>query len=321
MYSRKLQQKRKLKCAESWGSEVTVMFKRFACHQVLSSAGGGQLQLAARLRMNGCVASVEVQNWSWSWWFSREHRLLGKERETQLCSPAACNTLDLSKNRRLPNPTSRPLCCIQYVCLLPYLRKPANRRCWKNRCSHHCELAQVFVILEVLTAQDDFQKSRDGEKAKVHSRTAAAMHLHVERQPCSVRRLPCALMALCSIPLRCAITPPKQYVTHPRGDIDRLLRSSGPPIHKMHQASGHQGWLDYHSQPVCLYMSASSVIRNESKVSQGPTWGLQEQLSRLRKDGGNSNVAPTAQQDPGRSKIRVSVTGAALAHKIEQVHV
>ncbi|CAN0100954.1 unnamed protein product [Ectocarpus sp. 6 AP-2014] len=64
-------------------------------------------------------------------------------------------------------------------------------------------------------------------------------------------------------------------------------------------------------------MSTSSAIRNESKVSQGPAWGLQ-QLSRLRKDGGNMNVAPTVQQDPGRSKIRVSVTGASLAHKIEQ---
>ncbi|CAN0320770.1 unnamed protein product, partial [Ectocarpus sp. 12 AP-2014] len=54
------------------------------------------------------------------------------------------------------------------------------------------------------------------------------------------------------------------------------------------------------------------------KVSQGPAWGLQEQLSRLRKDGGNRDVAPTVQQDSGRSKIRVSVTGAPLAHKIEQ---
>lgn len=82
-----------------------------------------------------------------------------------------------------------------------------------------------------------------------------------------------------------------------------------------HGSSG--GRLVYTTQQYS--MSASSAIRNESKVSQGPAWGLQEQSSRLRKDGGSKNVAPTVQQDPGRSKIRVSVTGPALAHKIEQV--
>lgn len=68
-------------------------------------------------------------------------------------------------------------------------------------------------------------------------------------------------------------------------------------------------------------MNARPAITTGGKVSQGPAWGLKEQLGRLGKNhGGGCSSAGEQHQDRGeRSKIRVSVTGPALAHKIEEV--
>ncbi len=54
-------------------------------------------------------------------------------------------------------------------------------------------------------------------------------------------------------------------------------------------------------------------------TSPSPAWGLKEQLGRLRKDHGGASSEGT-QDRPGQpSKIRISVTGPALAHKIKEV--
>lgn len=70
-----------------------------------------------------------------------------------------------------------------------------------------------------------------------------------------------------------------------------------------------------------IYMIARPAINTEGNVSGGPAWGLNQQLARLGKNqGGGSSAAGEQNQDRGeRSKIRVSVTGPALAHKIEEV--
>eukprot|EP00903_Cladosiphon_okamuranus_P006097 g6007.t1 len=66
-------------------------------------------------------------------------------------------------------------------------------------------------------------------------------------------------------------------------------------------------------------MIAHPAINAGGKVSQGPAWGLQEQLGRLGKTQGGGCAAGEEEQDRGVcSKIRVSVTGPALAHKIEE---
>lgn len=75
-----------------------------------------------------------------------------------------------------------------------------------------------------------------------------------------------------------------------------------------------------------LYMSAHPSSTSGDKASQGPAWGLKEQLGRLGggKNGSNNQQgqdrAAAASNAYERSKIRVSVTGPALTHKIEQVH-
>lgn len=80
-------------------------------------------------------------------------------------------------------------------------------------------------------------------------------------------------------------------------------------------------------------MSAQpSTSRGGTALQEGPAWGLKEQLSRL---GGKNGINNSRSRQGGtgeqsqdreaaaaggeRSKIRVSVTGPALAHKIEQV--
>lgn len=67
-------------------------------------------------------------------------------------------------------------------------------------------------------------------------------------------------------------------------------------------------------------MNARPTIKAEAKVSQGPVWGLNEQLGRLGKNhGGDCSTAGEQRQDRAeRSKIRVSV---CIAHKIEEVRV
>lgn len=75
---------------------------------------------------------------------------------------------------------------------------------------------------------------------------------------------------------------------------------------------------------IVLYMNARPPISRDCKVSKGPAWGLKEQLRRRGKDA-NGMCATTIgqnQEDPtsGHPKIRHSVTGPALAHKIEQVN-
>lgn len=76
-------------------------------------------------------------------------------------------------------------------------------------------------------------------------------------------------------------------------------------------------------------MSSRPPINRGDKDSQGPAWGLKEQLARLRGKNGNNNSVrhggageqgqDRAAAGGGPSKIRVSVTGPALTHKIEQV--
>ena len=63
-------------------------------------------------------------------------------------------------------------------------------------------------------------------------------------------------------------------------------------------------------------MIARPAINAQKEASQGPAWGLKEQLGRVRKSGGGS--AGEENQNRG-DKIRMSVTGPALAHKIEEV--
>ena len=68
-------------------------------------------------------------------------------------------------------------------------------------------------------------------------------------------------------------------------------------------------------------MIARPAVNAGGKDSQGPAWGLKEQLGRLGKNhgGGRSSAGEQHQDRAERSKIRVSVTGPALALKIEQV--
>ena len=60
------------------------------------------------------------------------------------------------------------------------------------------------------------------------------------------------------------------------------------------------------------------------KGSQGPAWGLKEQLKRFDNDAGKDVTGSTdGKNRPAttKSKIRVSVTGPGLADKIRQVKI
>lgn len=71
-------------------------------------------------------------------------------------------------------------------------------------------------------------------------------------------------------------------------------------------------------------MSAGVSFDSSGKASQGPAWGLKEQLKRFDTDGGKDVAGSTGGQQSRsavatKSKIRVSVTGPGLADKIRQV--
>lgn len=71
-------------------------------------------------------------------------------------------------------------------------------------------------------------------------------------------------------------------------------------------------------------MTARVSFDSSGKGSQGPAWGLKEQLKRLDNDGGKGAAGSAGGQQnrsaaATKSKIRVSVTGPGLADKIRQV--
>ena len=75
------------------------------------------------------------------------------------------------------------------------------------------------------------------------------------------------------------------------------------------------------------HMSNARVSLDSSgKASQGPAWGLKEQLKRFDSGGGKDVTGSTGGQQKWsaaatKSKIRVSVTGPGLADKIRQVNI
>ena len=177
--------------------------------------------------------------------------------------------------------------------------------------SYHAQPRQIFIVVEVLiSSQNRDDSDRQGHQA--HRRQARTSPTHLSARVSALTAVGNAGNATLARPPSCETRP-----RNPQGFRTSRAKDICPYFPYTFESGQKVGFVFQEEPP---YMIAQPAIDGRGGSPTVPAWGLKEQLGRLRKDRGGASAAGEGNQDrSGQSKIRISVTGPALAHKIKEV--